>query len=163
MGVQTSMELVERVRKNALAEQTASATRLRKLLSDEVADLLADMPRPRVFGRGPMLTLVVGVNGVGKTTSIAKLARRHQQKGERVMLAAGDTFRAAAIEQLALWGDRLGVEVIRQGQGADPARRDLRRHPRRQGAQDRPAHRRHRRPPPHQGPPDGRARARCAG
>jgi fused signal recognition particle receptor len=78
------------------------------------------MPRPRVFGRGPMLTLVVGVNGVGKTTSIAKLAKRHQQKGERVMLAAGDTFRAAAIEQLALWGERLNVEVIRQGQGADP-------------------------------------------
>jgi fused signal recognition particle receptor len=120
LGVETSLELVERVRKNALKEQTASASRLRKLLSDEVADLLVEMPRPRVFGRGPMLTLVVGVNGVGKTTSIAKLARRHQQQGERVMLAAGDTFRAAAIEQLALWGERLGVEVVRQGQGADP-------------------------------------------
>jgi fused signal recognition particle receptor len=120
LGVETSLELVERVKKNALKEQTTSATRLRKLLSDEVADLLFEMPRPRVFGRGPMLTLVVGVNGVGKTTSIAKLARRHQQQGERVMLAAGDTFRAAAIEQLALWGERLSVEVIRQGQGADP-------------------------------------------
>jgi fused signal recognition particle receptor len=120
LGVETSMELVERVKKNALKEQTTSATKLRKLLSDEVADLLSQMPRPRVFGRGPMLTLVVGVNGVGKTTSIAKLAKRHQQKGERVMLAAGDTFRAAAIEQLALWGERLNVEVIRQGQGADP-------------------------------------------
>jgi fused signal recognition particle receptor len=120
LGVETSLELVERVKKNALREQTTSAARLRKLLSDEVADLLAEMPRPRPFGRGPMLTLVVGVNGVGKTTSIAKLARRHQQQGERVMLAAGDTFRAAAIEQLALWGERLGVEVVRQGQGADP-------------------------------------------
>ncbi|MEA2604161.1 MAG: fused signal recognition particle receptor [Acidobacteriota bacterium] len=120
LGVETAMELVERVKKNALKEQTTSATKLRKLLSDEVADLLAQMPRPRVFGRGPMLTLVVGVNGVGKTTSIAKLAKRHLQKGERVMLAAGDTFRAAAIEQLALWGERLNVEVIRQGQGADP-------------------------------------------
>jgi fused signal recognition particle receptor len=120
LGVDTSLELVERVKKNALKEQTTSAAKLRKLLSDEVADVLNEMPRPRVFGRGPMLTLVVGVNGVGKTTSIAKLARRHQQKGERVMLAAGDTFRAAAIEQLALWGERLGVEVVRQGQGADP-------------------------------------------
>ena len=120
LGVETSLELVERVKKNALKEQTANAPRLRKLLADEVADLLSDLPRPRAFGRGPMLTLVVGVNGVGKTTSIAKLARRHQQQGERVMLAAGDTFRAAAIEQLALWGERLGVEVIRQGQGADP-------------------------------------------
>jgi fused signal recognition particle receptor len=120
LGVTTSLELVERVKRNALQEQTTSASRLRKLLSDEVADLLFEMPRPRPFGRGPMLTLVVGVNGVGKTTSIAKLARRHQQQGERVMLAAGDTFRAAAIEQLALWGERLGVEVIRQGQGTDP-------------------------------------------
>ncbi|HEV7505433.1 MAG TPA: signal recognition particle-docking protein FtsY [Thermoanaerobaculia bacterium] len=120
LGVDTSLELVQRVKKNALKEQTTSSAKLRKLLSDEVADVLNEMPRPRIFGRGPMLTLVVGVNGVGKTTSIAKLARRHQQKGERVMLAAGDTFRAAAIEQLALWGERLGVEVIRQGQGADP-------------------------------------------
>ena len=120
LGVETSLELVERVKKNALKEQTTSASRLRKLLSDEVADVLAEMPRPRSFGRGSMLTLVVGVNGVGKTTSIAKLARRHQQRGERVMLAAGDTFRAAAIEQLALWGERLGVDVVRQAQGADP-------------------------------------------
>src|SRR5258708_24236246 len=69
----------------------------------------------------PTLTLVVGVNGVGKTTSIAKLARLSQRQGQHVMLAAGDTFRAAAIEQLALWGERLGVDVIRQPFGADPA------------------------------------------
>jgi fused signal recognition particle receptor len=120
MGVETSLELVERVKKNALKEQTTSAAKLRKMLSDEVADLLAEMPRPRPLGRGPTLTLVIGVNGVGKTTSIAKLAKRYQRQGQRVMLAAGDTFRAAAIEQLALWGERLGVEVIRQAQGADP-------------------------------------------
>src|SRR6476469_3586944 len=120
LAVDTALELVQRVKKNALKEQTTSAAKLRKLLSDEVADVLNEMPRPRIFGRGPMLTLVVGVNGVGKTTSIAKLARRYQRQGQRVMLAAGDTFRAAAIEQLALWGERLGVEVIRQGQGADP-------------------------------------------
>jgi fused signal recognition particle receptor len=120
MGVETSLELVDLVRKNALKEQTTSATRLRKILSDEIADLLFQAPKPRLLGRGPVLTLVVGVNGVGKTTSIAKLARRAQQQGQRVMLAAGDTFRAAAIEQLALWGERLGVEVVRQAQGADP-------------------------------------------
>jgi len=120
MGVETSLDLVALVRKNALKEQTTSATRLRKILSDEIADLLFQAPKPRLLGRGPVLTLVVGVNGVGKTTSIAKLAKRAQQQGQRVMLAAGDTFRAAAIEQLALWGDRLGVEVIRQAQGADP-------------------------------------------
>jgi fused signal recognition particle receptor len=120
MGVETSLDLVDRVRKNALKEQTTSATRLRKILSDEIADLLFQAPKPRLLGKGPVLTLVVGVNGVGNTTSIAKLARRAQQQGQRVMLAAGDTFRAAAIEQLALWGERLGVEVVRQGQGADP-------------------------------------------
>ena len=120
MGVETSLDLVEKVRRNALKEQTTSASRLRKILADEISDLLFKTPRPRLLGRGPVLTLVVGVNGVGKTTSIAKLTRRAQQQGQRVMLAAGDTFRAAAIEQLALWGDRLGVEVVRQGQGADP-------------------------------------------
>src|SRR6185436_7446214 len=120
LGVETSLDLVERVRKNALQEQVGSTQRLRKLLSDEIAEILRDAPVPRRFGRGPLLTLVVGVNGVGKTTSIAKLTRRAQDEGQRVVLAAGDTFRAAAIEQLALWGDRLGVEVIRQGQGADP-------------------------------------------
>lgn len=120
MGVETSLGLVDLVRKNALKEQTTSATRLRKILSDEIADLLFQAPKPRLLGKGPVLTLVVGVNGVGKTTSIAKLARRAQQQGQRVMLAAGDTFRAAAIEQLALWGERLGVEVVRQAQGADP-------------------------------------------
>ena len=120
LGVETSLDLVERVRKNALVEQVGSTQRLRKLLSDEIAEILRDAPVPRRFGRGPLLTLVVGVNGVGKTTSIAKLTRRAQQDGQRVVLAAGDTFRAAAIEQLALWGERLGVEVIRQGQGADP-------------------------------------------
>ncbi|HEX7181495.1 MAG TPA: signal recognition particle-docking protein FtsY [Thermoanaerobaculia bacterium] len=120
LGVETTLDLVERVRKNALKEQVGSPQRLRKMLADEVAELLRDAPTPRRFGRGPMITLVVGVNGVGKTTSIAKLVKRHQQQGDRVLLAAADTFRAAAIEQLALWGERLGVEVVRQGQGADP-------------------------------------------
>jgi fused signal recognition particle receptor len=120
LGVETSLDLVDRVRKNALKEQVGSSQRLRKLLADEIADLLRETPVPRLLGRGPVLTLVVGVNGVGKTTSIAKLAKRYQQKGQRVMFAAADTFRAAAIEQLALWGERLGIEVVRQGQGADP-------------------------------------------
>jgi fused signal recognition particle receptor len=120
LGVETSLELVERVKKNATSDQAASPQKLRKLLADEVTELLRDAPKPRIFGRGPLLTLVIGVNGVGKTTSIAKIAKRSLGDGHRVLLAAGDTFRAAAIEQLALWGDRLGVEVIRQGQGADP-------------------------------------------
>jgi len=158
LGVDTSLALVERVKKNATRDQAESPARLRKLLADEMAGLLEETPkapprpawgRPATGGGGsggstggtgtgggngggvggaagspgrphPTLTLVVGVNGVGKTTSIAKLARLSQRQGQRVMLAAGDTFRAAAIEQLALWGERLGVDVIRQPFGADP-------------------------------------------
>jgi fused signal recognition particle receptor len=145
--VDTALALVERVKRNATRDQAMSPARLRKLLADEVAGLLEELPArgrpaaPRPGGQGgpgapgghgvpgesggppggPRLTLVVGVNGVGKTTSIAKLARLAQRQGKRVMLAAGDTFRAAAIEQLSLWGERLGVEVIRQPFGADPA------------------------------------------
>jgi len=129
LGVETALELVARVKQNATRDQASSPARLRKLLADEMAGLLEEMPRtplpPGIAPRGrppaPQLTLVVGVNGVGKTTSIAKLARLAQRQGQRVMLAAGDTFRAAAIEQLALWGERLGVDVIRQPFGADPA------------------------------------------
>jgi fused signal recognition particle receptor len=133
LGVETSLLLVERVKKNATREQAGSPAKLRKLLADEMTELLEEIPktprragawgRPLAVGKGsePLLTLVVGVNGVGKTTSIAKLARLSQRQGQRVMLAAGDTFRAAAIEQLALWGERLGVDVIRQPFGADPA------------------------------------------
>lgn len=121
LGVDTSLELVERVRKNALLDQVGDPSRLRKMLADEMSGLLWELPRARPLGRGPTITLVVGINGVGKTTSIAKLARRHQMAGEKVLLAAGDTFRAAAIEQLSLWGQRLGIDVIRQAQGSDPA------------------------------------------
>jgi fused signal recognition particle receptor len=121
LGVDTALELVERVKKNATRDQAADPSRLRRLLADEMTELLEKAPPPRRLGRGPLVTLVVGVNGVGKTTSIAKLARRAQERGERVVLAAADTFRAAAIEQLALWGERLGVEVIRQAAGSDPA------------------------------------------
>jgi fused signal recognition particle receptor len=120
LGVETSLELVERVKKNATRDQASSPQKLRKMLADEITELLRDAPKPRIFGKGPLLTLVIGVNGVGKTTSIAKIAKRSLQDRNRVLLAAGDTFRAAAIEQLALWGERLGIEVIRQGQGADP-------------------------------------------
>jgi len=120
LGVETALELVEKIKEDFGKYNTTDIARLKQMLADHMAILLLDAPRPRVFKAGPMLTLVVGVNGVGKTTSIAKLAKRHQAAGERVMLAAGDTFRAAAIEQLALWGERLGVEVVRQGQGADP-------------------------------------------
>ena len=121
IGVEAALELVARVRRQVKAGEGRDVLRLRELLVDEMAVLLLDAPRPAATGQGPLISLVVGVNGVGKTTSIAKLARLDLSQGRRVLLAAGDTFRAAAIEQLQTWGQRLGVDVIRQKAGADPA------------------------------------------
>lgn len=121
LGVEASLEIVEAVRERARAYEAQDPTRLRTMLADEIAILLLDAPQPPRRPAGPRVTLVVGVNGVGKTTSIAKLARRSLDEGDTVLLVAGDTFRAAAVEQIALWGERLGVEVVRQSSGADPA------------------------------------------
>jgi fused signal recognition particle receptor len=124
IGVETALELVERIQRDVKPGQAADLVKLRAMLVDEMAVLLLDAPRPPAepaAGAGPLVTLVVGVNGAGKTTSIAKLARRAQAAGRTPLLAAGDTFRAAAIEQLELWGGRLGVDVIRSKPGADPA------------------------------------------
>ncbi|MGH9379913.1 MAG: signal recognition particle-docking protein FtsY [Thermoanaerobaculia bacterium] len=120
LGVKTAMELIESLRGDIRRFEAKDEVRLRQRLVDEVAVLLLDAPRPAPLGVGPVVTLVVGVNGAGKTTTIAKLARRAQDEGRRVLLAAADTFRAAAIEQLVTWGERLGVDVIRQAAGADP-------------------------------------------
>jgi fused signal recognition particle receptor len=122
VGVETSLELIERVRVGLRPGELADPLRLRELLCDEVAVLLLDAPPvPRVPVTTRLVTLVIGVNGSGKTTSIAKLAQRSLDLGESVALVAADTFRAAAIEQLVVWGGRLGVPVFRQGQGSDPA------------------------------------------
>ncbi|HEX5761164.1 MAG TPA: signal recognition particle-docking protein FtsY [Thermoanaerobaculia bacterium] len=121
LGVETALELVERLRKGVRRDEPADVTMLRGKLVEEMSRLLAEAaPPPAASGR-PTVTLVVGINGVGKTTSIAKLARRLDRQGERVLIAAADTFRAAAIEQLVVWGERLGVEVVRSRLGADPA------------------------------------------
>ena len=122
LGVETSLELVDGLRRDVRPQQAADVFKLRERLVDEMAILLLDAPQPpRQPASGPRVTLVVGVNGVGKTTSVAKLARRSQLDGERVLIAAADTFRAAAIEQLELWGRRLGVDVVRTAPGGDPA------------------------------------------
>ena len=120
LGVETSLELIEGIRGDVRKPEAVDPLRLRQRLVDEIAVLLGDAAALPADGDGPTVTLLVGVNGVGKTTSAAKLARWHQARGRRVLLAAADTFRAAAVEQLALWGERLGVDVIRQARGADP-------------------------------------------
>ncbi len=126
-GVQTTLEVIERVR----AMNLRKADEVRRALAAELTAILeaADEPRGRLWGlpveapepERPWVVLVVGVNGTGKTTAIGRLAYAYMQQGRRVVAAAGDTFRAAAIEQIQGWGQRLGFEVIAQGQGADPA------------------------------------------
>lgn len=121
LGVETALELVDHLRSELRPGEAVDFLKMRERLGDEIALLLLDAPPPKPLTAEPAVILMVGVNGVGKTTSIAKLGRYYMGRGEKVLLAAGDTFRAAAVEQIRLWGERLGVDVIRQRQGADPA------------------------------------------
>src|SRR5688500_5656248 len=124
LGVDTTLELVAALREDIRRERITDPARAREFLRDEMVKLLEHATRNRkvkIYQRGvPFVTLVVGVNGTGKTTTIAKLAAFHKRAGRNVMLVAGDTFRAAAIDQLKIWGERLGVPVIAHAQEADP-------------------------------------------
>ncbi|MBX5436255.1 MAG: signal recognition particle-docking protein FtsY [Alicyclobacillaceae bacterium] len=122
VGVETAAWLVEEVRRQARRERIATAEELPSLLERAMTEALSAVdPAMRMADAGPTLVLMVGVNGAGKTTTIGKLAHRYRSEGRRVILAAGDTFRAAAIEQLVEWGRRTGCDVVRHAQGADPA------------------------------------------
>jgi fused signal recognition particle receptor len=118
VGVRTSADLVARVR--GRVGRGGDAGGIRGAVRDEVAAILAAGPPPAPTTR-PWVVLVLGVNGVGKTTTIGKLAALHAAAGRRVLMVAGDTFRAAAIDQLAVWAERTGAELVRQGPGANPA------------------------------------------
>ncbi len=122
MGVATASQLVGSLERHRFHEEI-SPNQLREMLADSVASILEPVAKPLVPDPDlkPHVVLVVGVNGSGKTTTIAKLARRFTEEGRSVMLAAGDTFRAAAIEQLQVWGERTGCAVIAREQGADAA------------------------------------------
>ena len=118
VGVAATTRIVERVRRIPANQSPADA------VLDEMTAILTPCEQPFAYARtdsGPYVILVVGVNGAGKTTTIAKIARRVLDSGQTVMLAAGDTFRAAAVDQLKRWGERLGVTVVAQGPGADSA------------------------------------------
>ncbi|PJA23908.1 MAG: signal recognition particle-docking protein FtsY [Alphaproteobacteria bacterium CG_4_10_14_0_2_um_filter_63_37] len=121
MGVATVERLMEKVRRAAKKDPTPEA--VSRVLRQELIAILKPLERPFLQERHhrPHVAMMVGINGAGKTTTLGKLARRYQGEGLKVMLAAGDTFRAAATEQLVVWGERAGVPVIRQGQGADSA------------------------------------------
>jgi fused signal recognition particle receptor len=122
VGVEATQWLIERIRERAASKEHANDTVL-QLLQSTVAELLAPLEQPLAIPAvpRPFVILVVGVNGTGKTTTIGKLAHRLQREGFSVLLAAGDTFRAAAVEQLQAWGERSGVPVVAQAAGADPA------------------------------------------
>ena len=121
LGINTALQVVERLRARVQKERLKRVEDVRAVLKDELVKLLSD-PEASTIEEPRMLTvvLIVGVNGSGKTTSIAKLARYYKARGKRVVLAAADTFRAAAIDQIKIWGERTGVEVIAQAPGADP-------------------------------------------
>ncbi|MGQ9493503.1 MAG: signal recognition particle-docking protein FtsY [Anaerolineae bacterium] len=122
VGVATTMELVDALRERVAREHIYRADEAQALLKQQMISLLQANAHYYLEGGGRPLSivLVIGVNGSGKTTSIAKLARYHQLRGDKVLLAAGDTFRAAAIDQLAVWAKRLGVELVAHQPGSDP-------------------------------------------
>ena len=123
VGVKATTEIVEKLRRGMKVHEFADAQALLKTLRQDLINILLPIAIPLSFNgvEKPFVILTVGVNGVGKTTTIGKLARRFQDQGRSMMLAAGDTFRAAAVEQLKIWGERNNVVVIAQGQDADPA------------------------------------------
>jgi fused signal recognition particle receptor len=122
MGVEATTKIVEDLKQAYKRKDIADSTQLYEYLKAKLrADLKESGNDVRMAHKPPTVVLVVGVNGTGKTTSIAKLARLYHAEGKRVLLAASDTFRAAAIEQLSIWGDRVGVEIVKHKSGADPA------------------------------------------
>lgn len=120
VGASTAAKIVAEVEKRAKLRKTTTADELRDLLREVLTDNMLDN-RPLNTDGKPAVILVIGVNGVGKTTSIGKLAARYVNEGKKVMLSAADTFRAAAADQLEIWAKRAGADIVRHGEGADPA------------------------------------------
>ncbi len=120
VGMETTEKLIERTKKRVKEEKLNDGAQVREALKKEMINIL-DLPAPEVaVADPPRVTLVIGVNGSGKTTSIAKLAYQAKNEGRSVILAAGDTFRAAAIDQLRTWSERIGVDIVAHQPGADP-------------------------------------------
>lgn len=123
VGVSTTMELIDRLKERVKAEKTSDPNEIKNLLKDEIKIMMRETIEDNKLNiePTPAVILVVGVNGVGKTTTIGKLAYNFKKDGKKVLMAAGDTFRAAAIEQLEEWSNRAGVDIIAHKEGADPA------------------------------------------
>ncbi len=128
IGVDTSLKIIERLEERVARDKYVNSSELNDILCEEISDMLARPEKDAELGdfevpedKKPYVIMVVGVNGVGKTTTIGKLAHQYKAAGNKVILGAADTFRAAAIEQLDIWGERAGVPVIKQKMGSDPA------------------------------------------
>ena len=129
MGVDTTMKIIENLEERVSRDKYVSIDELVEILRDEIAMLLNvkededsdDVVVPFDFSKKPYVIMVVGVNGVGKTTTIGKLASSHKAQGKKVVLGAADTFRAAAVDQLTVWAERAGVDIVKQEMGSDPA------------------------------------------
>ncbi|MCX6203435.1 MAG: signal recognition particle-docking protein FtsY [Bacteroidetes bacterium] len=126
VGVETTLALIEKLQQRVKKEKYLSTTELNGLLHQEIVSLLVDAPSQQLgfippADTKPYVILVVGVNGVGKTTTIGKLAHHYKEAGNTVILGAADTFRAAAADQLTIWSERVGVDIVKQNHGADPS------------------------------------------
>ena len=126
VGVDTTLAIIERIQERVKKDKYISTSELNQILYDEIANLLRDAPQDLAGfqvpeAKKPYITLVVGVNGVGKTTTIGKLAHHFKAAGNEVLLGAADTFRAAAVDQLTIWSERVGVPIVKQNMGADPS------------------------------------------
>jgi fused signal recognition particle receptor len=127
VGIETTLRIIERIQQRAARDKYLSSNELQDMLREEIVSLLTENSTTDGNGfelpsnRHPYVIMVVGVNGVGKTTTIGKLAYQFKKSGKKVYLGAADTFRAAAVEQLDIWGERVGVPVIKQQMGSDPA------------------------------------------
>jgi fused signal recognition particle receptor len=126
VGVDTTLAIIERIQERVKKDKYVSTSELNQILYEEIGNLLIDTPQDLIgfqvpIDKKPFITLVVGVNGVGKTTTIGKLAHHFKAAGNEVLLGAGDTFRAAAVDQLTIWSERVGVPIVKQNMGADPS------------------------------------------
>lgn len=126
VGVETTIKIIERIQNRTARDKYMNTAELNKILKEEIASLLeengsANGEAPFDFSKKPYVIMVVGVNGVGKTTTIGKLAAQLKNEGKKVFLGAADTFRAAAVDQLTIWAERAGVEIVKQQMGSDTA------------------------------------------
>lgn len=121
IGVETTLKIIEKLEERVAKDKYINTAELNNFLKEEMSSLMQDSYTEIPNVDGPYVIMVVGVNGVGKTTTIGKLAHQFKQQGKKVVLGAADTFRAAAVDQLVIWADRVGVEIVKQDMGSDPA------------------------------------------